>query len=75
MLIPKPRGRGASESGLPISMSDEDLVNTLAQYMDLEPLEKQALLERTGPLDRCRSLIELLEMKLMLAKHDWSETN
>ena len=75
MLIPKPRGRGASESGLPISMSDEDLVNTLAQYMDLEPLEKQALLERSGPLDRCRSLIELLEMKLMLAKHDWSETN
>jgi uncharacterized protein len=75
MLIPKPRGRGANESGLPISMSDEDLVNTLAQYMDLEPLEKQALLERAGPLDRCRSLIELLEMKLMLAKHDWSETN
>jgi Lon protease-like protein len=75
MLIPKPRGRGADESGLPISMSDEDLVNTLAQYMDLEPLEKQALLERSGPLDRCRSLIELLEMKLMLAKHDWSETN
>ena len=75
MLIPKPRGRGANESGLPISMSDEDLVNTLAQYMDLEPLEKQALLERSGPLDRCRSLIELLEMKLMLAKHDWSETN
>ena len=75
MLIPKPRGRGASESSLPISMSDEDLVNTLAQYMDLEPLEKQALLERSGPLDRCRSLIELLEMKLMLAKHDWSETN
>lgn len=75
MLIPKPRGRGASESSLPISMSDEDLVNTLAQYMDLEPLEKQALLERAGPLDRCRSLIELLEMKLMLARHDWSETN
>ena len=51
---------------------DEDLVNTLAQYMELEPLEKQALLEREGLLARCRSLIELLEMKMIVARHDWS---
>src|SRR3989454_1365414 len=31
---------------IPSAMSDEDLVNALAQYLDLEPLEKQALLEK-----------------------------
>ena len=31
---------------MPAAMSDEDLVNALAQYLDLEPLEKQALLEQ-----------------------------
>ena len=51
-------------------MSDEDLVNALAQYLDLEPVEKQALLERDGLLRRCESLIQLLEMKLMLGHHD-----
>ena len=35
-------------------MADEDLVNALAQYLELEPVEKQALLERDGLLDRCR---------------------
>jgi Lon protease-like protein len=70
MLVPQPRGRGASQA--PSSaMADEDLVNTLAQYMELEPLEKQALLEREGTLARCRSLIELLEMKLLVEKHQW----
>jgi Lon protease-like protein len=48
---------------LPDAMPDEDLVNSLAQYLDLEPLEKLALLERPGALARCRSLVELLEMK------------
>ena len=70
MLIPKPSGRGAQ--AIPSTMSDEDFVNTLAQYMELEPLEKQALLEREGPLARCHSLIELLEMKLITAKYDWT---
>ena len=44
-------------------MPDEDLVNALAQYIELDPLERQALLEREGVLARCRALIELLEMK------------
>ena len=30
-------------------MADEDLVNALAQYLELEPVEKQALLERRRP--------------------------
>ena len=44
-------------------MGDEDLVNALAQYLDLDPLEKQALLEHDGLLHRAASLVELLEMK------------
>jgi Lon protease-like protein len=71
LLVPQPRGRGA-EPKLPPAMSDEDLVNTLAQYMEFDAVEKQALLEREGPLARCRSLIELLEMKLIVSRHDWN---
>jgi Lon protease-like protein len=54
-----------AERGLPPAMPDEDLINALAQYLELEPVEKQALLERDGPLARCRSLLELLEMKAL----------
>jgi Lon protease-like protein len=50
------------------AMGDADLVNALAQYLDFEPLEKQALLERPGPLARADSLIELLEMKMLMAR-------
>ena len=69
-LVTKGLHQAASESQVPASMSDEDLVNALAQYLDLEPVEKQALLERDGLLHRCESLIQLLEMKLMLGHHD-----
>jgi Lon protease-like protein len=71
LLVPQPQGRG-TETKVPPAMADEDLVNALAQYMELEPLEKQALLERDGLLARCRSLIELLEMKMIVARHDWT---
>ena len=54
---------------MPASMTDEDLVHALAQYLEFEPVEKQALLERQGLLARCQSLIELLEMKVILATH------
>jgi Lon protease-like protein len=50
------------------AMTDEDLVNALAQYLDLEPLEKQALLERNCLRSRAESLVELLEMKMMAAR-------
>jgi len=52
-------------------MADEDLVNALAQYLELEPVEKQALLERDSLLARCRSLVELLEMKVIAAQQKW----
>ena len=45
-----------------------DLVNALAQYLDLEPLEKQALLEQRRPARARRSLVELLEMKVLMHK-------
>ncbi len=70
MLVPQPAGRGVDPK-MPHSMPDEELVNALAQYLDLEVVEKQALLEREGLVQRCRSLIELLEMKLITARHPW----
>jgi Lon protease-like protein len=70
LLVPQPEGRGADPK-MPPSMPDEELVNALAQYLDLEVVEKQALLERDGLVARCRSLIELLEMKVITSRHDW----
>jgi hypothetical protein len=70
LLVPQPSGR-AADSKVPPSMADEDLVNSLSQYLELEPVEKQALLERNGLLARCHSLIELLEMKVIVAHHKW----
>lgn len=56
---------------VPREMSDCDLVNTLAQYLEFEPVEKQALLQCNGLLARCRTLIELIEMRLLLADHSF----
>jgi Lon protease-like protein len=61
-------GSKVPDSTMPSSMSDEDLVNALAQYLDFEPLEKQALLEKAGLRTRAESLVELLEMKIMIAR-------
>jgi Lon protease-like protein len=65
MLAPAIIGADAK---IPAAMSDEDLINALAQYLDLEPLEKQALLEQPGLRTRAASLVELLEMKIMMAR-------
>lgn len=74
LLVPQAEGRG-SDAKVPPSMPDEDLVNALAQYLELEPVERQALLERNGLLARCRSLIELLEMKVIVSQHKWQGTH
>jgi uncharacterized protein len=66
-----PAGAGAAratDSAMPAAMSDEDTVNALAQYLDFEPLEKQALLEQPSLRARAESLVELLEMKIMMAR-------
>jgi uncharacterized protein len=58
----------AGEAKIPAAMADEDLVNALAQYLDLDPLEKQALLEQRSLRSRAESLVQLLEMKILIAK-------
>ena len=55
--------RGGADPRFPPAIADDDLVNALAQYLSLYPVERQALLERDGILARCRGLIDLLEMK------------
>jgi hypothetical protein len=57
---------GSLEGRLPEAMPDEDLINALAQYLEFDPMEKLALLERQGALARCRAMVELLEMKEMM---------
>ena len=71
LLVPQPEGQ--KDRRMSTSMSDEDLINALAQYLEFEPVEKQALLEREGLLERSRSLIELLEMKVLVARHSWDQ--
>ena len=58
----------AANQMIPSTMPDDDLINGLAQYLDLEPLEKQALLEKPCLRTRTESLVELLEMKIMMAR-------
>jgi uncharacterized protein len=58
----------SGESIRAAAMNSADLVNALSQYLDFEPLEKQALLERNCLLTRAEALIELLEMRVLLAK-------
>ena len=57
--------RAGSEPTFSPSVSDADVVNALAQYLELEPIERQALLERDGVLARAQGLAELLEFKLL----------
>jgi hypothetical protein len=66
--LPVGTGRARGEAKIPTAMGDEDLVNALAQYLDFEPLEKQALLEQPSLRHRATSLVELLEMKIMMAR-------
>ncbi len=54
-----------SEPRFSPAVSDVDLVNALSQYLDLEPIERQALLERDGVLARAQGLAELLEFKML----------
>jgi hypothetical protein len=57
--------RSGSDPKFPPAIPDEDLVNALSQYLELQPIERQALLECDGIVERCRALIELLEMKTL----------
>lgn len=46
------------------ALPDEDLVNGIAQHLQLDPLQRQDLLERNGPLSRSQALVDLLEAKV-----------
>ena len=63
-----------SDSKVPSGMADADLVNALSQYLEFDPLEKQALLERNGLLERCQSLSDLLEMKAFIENGNYRMT-
>jgi Lon protease-like protein len=65
--------RTGSEPRFPPAVPDEDLVNALAQYLDLDAIERQALLERPGILSRCQALIELLEMNVHAPRGSWDK--
>jgi Lon protease-like protein len=65
-LIARRLQRPTDDSTIPPDMRDEDLVSALAQHLALDPIEKQALLERDGLLARCRSLVELIEMQMLV---------
>jgi Lon protease-like protein len=54
----------APGSGPPPDVPDEDLVNALAQYVKIEPIERQNLLEQKTALERSQALIGLLEKNL-----------
>ena len=64
LLTPLIEGAG-TELSVPPSMTDLDVVHALAQYLDLAPIEKQALLECETVLARAAALADLLEMKAM----------
>ena len=64
-----------SISKIPREMEDTDLVNALSQYLEFEPLEKQALLERNGLRARCRALVDLLEMQSLMASGRFPQTS
>ena len=68
LVGPVVEGAGA-EVHIPPTIPDHELVNALAQYLPLDAVEKQALLERDGVLARCSALIELLEMKVLLVRN------
>jgi Lon protease-like protein len=57
-----------SDSKVPPEMSDEELVNLLAQYMPLDHAERQVLLELKSVLLRSQALIDRIESKAALPR-------
>ena len=57
--------RAGGELNVPPTMPDADLIHALAQYLDLAPIEKQALLECDTLVARATALADLLEIKAM----------
>jgi Lon protease-like protein len=49
------------------ALPDAEFVHSISQHLDLEPIEKQALLERETLGQRAEGLVELLDMRRMAA--------
>jgi Lon protease-like protein len=47
-----------------LALPDADLVNGLAQYLDLDPIERQELLEQKDLPSRSQALIDLMEARV-----------
>jgi len=62
LIVPMMEKAGGDLS-IPPAMGDADLIHAIAQYLDFEPVEKQALLECHGLQARATALIDLLEIK------------
>jgi Lon protease-like protein len=58
---PSKFGAASPEQQLPKGLRDEELVNTLSQFLKMDASDRQRLLEREGVLSRSTALIELLE--------------
>jgi uncharacterized protein len=67
-LLARAVEKSGTDSRSTAAMNDESFVNALAQCLDLEPIEKQALLEQDCLRSRAESLVELLEMKILVAR-------
>jgi uncharacterized protein len=74
LVSPVIEGAGG-ELNVPPTMSDADLVHALAQYLDLDAIEKQGLLECDTLLHRASSLADLLEMKALTARSPFSSSH
>ena len=53
---------------VPAGLPDADLVNGVAQAMELDPFDRLGLLEQPGPLARARALIDLLYIQSALPR-------
>jgi hypothetical protein len=53
---------------VPDGLSDEDLVNGIAQIIDIDPVDRWGLLTQPGPLARGQALIDLLYIRSALPR-------
>jgi len=72
-LLGRQAAKAVATSRIPPGMADGELVNVLSQYLEFEPIERQALLEKDDPCERCAALIDLLEMRLLAEGKPFSD--
>ena len=52
-----------ADSAIPPDVGDEEVIDAVSQYVQLDPSQRQALLEQEGLVARGQALIELLESR------------